>query len=75
MGWGRWGGLHFAGRWAKTPEGSRLVLAVLVRLVEKHPESFIEQKPCWQSQQPLGERREEEGERDGKRLDNIRKRD
>lgn len=55
-------GLHFAGRWAETPEGSRFVLAVLVRLVEKHPESLVEQEPCWQTQQPLGERRERENE-------------
>lgn len=35
-----------------------MVLAVLVCLVEKHPESFVEQKPCWQTEQPLGETRE-----------------
>lgn len=33
------------------------MLAVLVRLVEKHPESFIEQQPCWQTQQPLEEKK------------------
>lgn len=53
------GGLHFAGRWTETPEGSRLVLAVLVRLVEKHPESLIEQQ-ARQTQQPLGEERDGE---------------
>lgn len=55
------GDLHFAGTWAEALEGLRLVLAVLVRLVEEHPEIFVEQKPCRQTEQPLGETREGEG--------------
>lgn len=55
-----WRGLHFAGRWAEAPEGSWLMLAVLVSLVEKHPESLVDQKPRWQAEQPLGGRRERE---------------
>lgn len=46
-------GLHFTGLWAETPEGSRLLLAVLVCLVEKHSESIVEQKPGWQPEQSL----------------------
>lgn len=56
-------GSHFAGIWAETPEALRLLLAVLVRLVEKHPQSFIHQKPGWETQQPLGERRHKSGGR------------
>lgn len=67
------GSLHFAGRWAETPEGSRLVLAVLVRLVEKHPESFVEQQPCWQTQQPLRERRERGREDEARKMGSAHK--
>lgn len=51
-------GSHFTGLWAETPKGSRLLLAVLVRLVEKHSEGIVEQKPCWQTEQPLERERE-----------------
>lgn len=55
-------GLHFAGLWAEAPEGSGLLLAVLLRLVEKHSERVVEQKPYWQHEQPL---QEGEGEKEG----------
>lgn len=56
-------GLHFTGLWAESPEGSRLLLAVLVRLVEEHSEIIVEQKPGWQPEQSLEREKGMERER------------